>query len=426
MKNRIPKAGLLLAVIFATGLNSALVQAQEIVKSGRYFVAEIEKSFKVGSSGSLRLEEVRGDIEIKSWAKKEIFVREVKKMDVFSKDEAKNILKKSESSYRQLGNDVEIGGEYYHRDWIQSDFTISLPKGYSVDVHTRGGDVSVENIDGPAILKTSGGEIVLVNIGGDIEAKTSGGDIEMKNCSGRAEVKTSGGNLDLADIKGRVTAKTSGGDIRLKRADNDVRVKTSGGSIGIADVKGEVYAKTSGGDIDLENANGDVEVETSGGDINFGNVGGSFMASTSGGDIRGTDIEGLTRVSTSGGSIRLNDVRGAVEARTAGGDIEVEVTLKDFSKPHSADLRTAGGEITIYLPEKVPATIRAEIELADRWEDYNIYSDFPLTSQQELGPDRRRKRRSRFIVAEGEINGGGDLIELRTADGDIHIRKTRK
>jgi hypothetical protein len=142
-------------------------------------------------------------------------------------------------------------------------------------------------------------------------------------------------------------------------------------------------------------------VHTSGGDIQLRNVGGTLEASTSGGDIGGRTIHGGADISTSGGEIELLDVKGGVYAKTAG-----------------------GGEITLYIPEKLPATIRAEIEVTDRWEDYNIYSDFPLTSAQESGSGEGRRFRSRkFIRSEGQINGGGDVIELYTTDGNIHIKK---
>ena len=51
---------------------------------------------------------------------------------------------------------------------------------------------------------------------------------------------------------------------------------------------------------------------------------------------------------------------------------------------------------------------------ADR--DYQIYSDFPLSIEGE-GSDR--------ITAKGEINGGGDIIDIRTTNGDIYIKKLK-
>jgi len=399
------------------------LQAQELRKAGRYFVAEITKSFKVTDGGSLEVSDIRGSVTVNSWKKKEVFIREIKKMDVFTREEAETILSKSKSSYRQTGNSIVVAGEYYRRDWIKSEFEISLPRSFNVDVGTRAGDLKITAIDGSIDLKTSGGEITLEDLGGDIDAKTSGGDVTVVNARGRTNLKTSGGELDLEEIHGPLMARTSGGNVVLRGASDAVELKTSGGDMEIVDVKGGVDAHTSGGDVELSNVSGGADISTSGGDIQFENVSGALDASTSGGDIVGRTIIGNAMVTTAGGSIDLRDVQGGAAAKTAGGDIAVEITLQDFSKRHNIDLRTAGGEITLFIPEKLPARVRAEIEVSSRWDSYNIYSDFPLTSSQEAEEGRRRHRRQRYITSEGEINGGGDLIELFTTNGDIRIKK---
>ncbi len=404
-------------------------QAQELKKSGRYFVAEIDRSFKVGKTGNLHIFDIRGDVEVSAWEKREVHVMEVKKIDAFTRKEAETVLQKSKSNYRQEGDNIEIGGEYFSRHGVHSDFKVQVPAGFNIDIQTRGGNVSATGLNGSVEMRTSGGDIELKDMGGVINAKTSGGDISLKNCSNVISVKTSGGDLRLLDIGGELRAKTSGGNISLDRANAGVELYTSGGSIELSHVKGTARAHTSGGDIQVMSVNGDVEVSTSGGDIEFRDVGGRLDASTSGGDIDGENASGSVTVATSGGSLRLKDIRGGVQGKTSGGDIDVEVTLKDFSKRHAIDLATAGGEITLYLPEKIPARIQAEIRLTDRWEDYNIYSDFPLKSseqgEEEGGKKSRWHRARRYVTAEGEINGGGDLIELSTTNGDIRIKKSK-
>jgi len=413
---------------FAICLTSS-VFAQELTKRGRYYIAEITKTFKVQEGGKLIIDDVRGDVRVTTWDKKEVFIKELKRMDVYKEKETKTVLEKSKSSHRQSGNTIEIGGEYYSRDWIKSEFDVTVPKVFMVDIQTRGGDISVRRLKGEVRLKTSGGDIVLEEIDGEVDAHTSGGDIEVINSTQSVRIKTSGGDIELENIGGPVVAKTSGGDIVLRNSKSRMDLHTSGGSIEIKDAGGRVKAHTSGGDIDVVNTQGDVEVHTSGGDIDFHNIGGRLDASTSGGDIKGDIISGSVYTSTSGGDIDLKDVRGGVEGKTAGGDISVEITLKDFKKNHGVDLRTNGGELVIYIPENLPATIRAEIEISDSWEDYNIYSDFPLTSTEDTREERRSRRRhrsSRSIRSEGDINGGGDLIELYTVNGDIHIKKLRR
>ncbi len=395
--------------------------SQELKRSGRYFVAELSKSFKVDHKGELIVEDVRGDVSVQGWDKKEVHIKELKKMDVFTRAEAETILEKSRSSYHQSGNTITIGGEYFRRDWIESEFTIKVPSGFNTSVGTRGGDITIGDVEGSVSLKTSGGDISLSRIGGKINARTSGGDVAVVDVRNEVTLKTSGGDIVVSNVTGHLLAKTSGGDISIAKVGGSVDVHTSGGSIAIADANSGVKAKTSGGDIELRGTEGAVAVHTSGGDITLLDVGGALEASTSGGDISGRRVGGRAQVTTSGGDIRLDDVIGGVYGKTAGGDIEVKIGLEDFSKPHEIDLRSAGGEIELTIPEKMPATIRAEIDIDGRWEDYNIYSDFPLTSASDSESERRRRRR--YVRSEGDINGGGDLIQLYTTNGDIYIKK---
>jgi hypothetical protein len=74
---------------------------------------------------------------------------------------------------------------------------------------------------------------------------------------------------------------------------------------------------------------------------------------------------------------------------------------------------SAGGDITIRLPEKLKADIDAESRLERPRRKYRITSDFPLDIDSG----------SRRITAQGKLNGGGDLIRLRTTNGDIEILK---
>ncbi len=399
-------------------------KSQELIKKGRYFVTEVTKNFTVKPGGTLRIFDIRGNVDVITWAKNEVLVKEYKKIDTRSEEEAREILEKSRSGYTQRGDIIEIGGDYYDRDWIESDYEVTVPQNFNVDIRTRGGDLSVGHLTGTVNLGTSGGEIRLNDIDGQVDAKTSGGDIEVVNLKQRTNLSTSGGDLDLENIGGPLVAKTSGGDITLRGSHDRSVIHTSGGDIIIADAGNSVEAHTSGGDIDISDTKGGAEVHTSGGDIQLRNIGGALEASTSGGDIAGRAIQGGADISTSGGEIELLDVKGGVYAKTAGGDITIEITLTDFKVEHRTSLRTAGGEITLYIPEKLPATIRAEIEINERWENYNIYSDFPLTSTSESdGGEGRRSRSRKFIRSEGEINGGGDIIELYTTDGNIYIKK---
>jgi len=415
--------------------------AQKLTKQGRRWVAEIENRFAVQPGGRLLMHDISGDVTIRSWDKPEVYIVERRRMDVFTKAEAEEALKRAQACYRQMGNTIEVDGSEFHRRWMESSFEVQLPAPFDVDVTTSGGDLSLAGVRGAIKLKTAGGDITMLDAAGDAELSTSGGDIVVNGNDGvltastaggdirasritqRAKLTTSGGDIALEQIGGSVEASTAGGDIVVRECKGGARLKTSGGDIVLVGAGGEVEATTAGGDIEVRTSTGAVKASTSGGDVSLFDIGGPIIAKTAGGDIRSRTIKGGVQASTSGGDIELRGVEGFIEVSTAGGDLYGEMTLSDFSVPHHVRMRTSGGEVTLAIPEKLPATVQAVLKITERANDkYEILSDFSLTIREESGGGWGRHI-EKVITATGDLNGGGDRIELETTNGTIRIRK---
>ncbi len=414
----------LITIVCSTVLAAAYLSAQEFKKEGRYWVAEIEKKFDVSKAGNLVLDDVRGDVFITTWDKNLVQINEVRKMDVYTEEEAKAMLKDLKSLYSQSGNTVSVGAEGSYRSYMSSNFKIVVPTVFNVDVSTKGGDVSVADLTGSVKLATSGGDLEIRKIDGVVNAKTSGGDVTVEKTSKEVYVKTSGGDVELIDVEGLVDAKTSGGDIDVKNNKAKVVAKTSGGTIKLTNVGAEVDAHTSGGDIIVNGSKGSIGVSTSGGDIELNDIGDVVSAKTSGGDVEAINVKNGIEAQTSGGDIELDGIDGYVEAATSGGDVEAKLTLKDFSKDHHVTMNSSGGDLKLFIPANLPATIDATIKISGfSWNDYDISSDFPLTTDRNKDRENKRGQRIELIHSEGKINGGGDLIKLETSNGNIEIRK---
>jgi len=419
--------GLIVAVAMGLLITVALSAQEQLRKEGRYYVGEVTQSFTVQPGGKLVMRDIQGDVRVEVWAKNEVFVHEIKRMDVFTEAEARTALKETKAGYVQRGNTIEISGEPFGRGWIQSTFEVKVPKIFDVHIDTRGGDLTLSGLGGATDVSTAGGDIQMDTIDGVVVASTSGGDISVRNSSKTVTLQTAGGDIELEDIGGPVEASTSGGDIRVQNSRGRAVVRTSGGSIVLNRIGGEVQAITSGGDISVEDAKGPVEVKTSGGDIDLRNIQGPLTAKTSGGDIQANGVHVGITVMTSGGDIDLRNVNGYVEGRTSGGDVSAELRITDFKIDHHVKMSSSGGSLTLYLPEKLPATIDAEIRISDFGEDYDIYSGFPLAMERggkEAGEKGRRPRGwGKVLRAHGDINGGGDPITLTTTNGNITIKK---
>jgi hypothetical protein len=373
----------------------------------------IERTFSVSKGGTLILESDMGSIKVGTWDKSEVFV------SVKKRASSKERLDRFKLLIEKRGNNIYIKG---NREWnsrLQIEFHINVPKEYNVDLKTGGGSIKVADIKGNVKLATSGGSISIGNVDlGDVNAHTSGGSIKVGDVNGNLKVNTSGGSIHLGKVTGTSSINTSGGSISLAQGGRDVKAHTSGGSISIGSSKGKVKADTSGGSINIGMADGNVYADTSGGSVRVKGSKGKVVIKSSGGSLFVDSSGGPVKADTSGGSIKIMQAKGAIDAETSGGSIEAEMIETNNSKDTHVKLHSSGGRLTVYLPDTIEATVSANLKIS--WHairDYQIYSDFPLTIKGE---------ESSRITAKGDINGGGDRIQLSTTDGDIYIKKLEK
>jgi hypothetical protein len=215
----------------------------------------------------------------------------------------------------------------------ESTVKVQVPKNYSVELKTSGGDIKVAQLQGNAYGKTSGGDIVVSDIHGPVSMHSSGGDITVTG------------------IEGKTGIETSGGDVVARTVTGELDVSTSGGGILVEQITGTTRARTSSGDVIARGVRGNVDLRSSGGDIRGTGIDGAIRASTSGGDID-AELLGANRgihATSSGGGIVLHvpaDIGGVLDAYTSGGSIKTElpVTSMGASEHKLTGTINGGGE----------------------------------------------------------------------------------
>lgn len=347
---------------------------------------DIEREFNVAPGGTLFLQSDAGNVDVNTWNQERVRVqiRNTNGFDVEVEQNGDNV---------EIVADSDRGFFGFGRSSI--GFTIDVPENYHLDIDTSGGHIFVQDITGNIKADTSGGAIEIGNVTrGNVEADTSGGRITILNVDGDVDADTSGGSITIGNVQGDMVADTSGGNIEVGEGGGRVELDTSGGTIRAGWAQGPLLADTSGGNIYLAGSNTSVEANTSGGSITIEGGNGPVNADTAGGHIT---IRGAT---------------GPVRADTAGGRIDVDLSAVKDSIGGTVDLETAGGDVTVRIPASLGVTISAVLEVSRRSRgDYRIYTDFPLTIQED----------DDNIIGRGDINGGGDRISLRTENSDIHI-----
>jgi hypothetical protein len=229
---------------------------------------------------------------------------------------------------------------------MQGKVTVQVPRRYSVDLKTSGGNLVVTQIEGDAFGKTSGGNIRLGNLKGAVRMRTSGGNVTLDDLQGDAELHTSGGHIGARKVRGDVDLETSGGGIQLEEITGSVKAHTSSGHVTARRVRGNVDLHTSGGNVNAEAIEGAIRADTSGGSVHVDLIGPNrgVHATTSGGDIVMTVPEGITGnldASTAGGSIS-SDV--PITTRTAGNS---RLSGEINGGGETIHARTSGGNIRI-------------------------------------------------------------------------------
>lgn len=267
----------------------------------------------------------------------------------------------------------------------------------------------------------------------EIKVETDGGNVTTTGISGRVDAQSGGGNIRFDDIAGIINAETGGGNIDVGNVASDVSLHTGGGTIKIMSAKGKIVAESGGGSVIVTSCMQGAELETGGGSIQVDRCAGKVTASTGGGSIDLGDIGGPAEIETGGGSIRLASAKGPVNAETGGGSIEllgvpsaraetgaggIEARfIASGGERNDSVLETSAGDITVYVAPNVKLSIRASIEVANGHRIDSEFSEIRVTTE---GGDYG----SKTVTAEGDLNGGGPVLKVRTTTGDISFRRS--
>lgn len=403
MKTRLTLT-LLLATVACGALDGAAqvsIKRGEPKRAGNNWEERAECSAALRETGRLLVRADLGSIRVTPGAGENMSCQVRVRVYRAGETEARRFLRSFELSLRPHEGGLVLRGSVPadgggHRKFISAEYEITVPARTPLDLETQGGDIQVGNMKGA------------------VQAVTAGGDIETGDIRGSVRLETAGGGITVGSVMGPVEARTAGGAIRVGDVTGAAVLETSGGEINAGMVTGNLRAETAGGDLVLRGASGALEAQTAGGQIRIGETGGSVVAQTAGGSIRVNGSRGRVDVKTAGGSIDLLQLRNAVNASTAAGSIVAQIDAAQKTFPASK-FETAAGDIRIYIPSNLPVSIEAVIDMAS---GHKIVSDFPLKIQGD-GPELSGAR----VRGEGMLNGGGEVLRIRTTAGDIEIRR---
>lgn len=378
----------------------ASAQQTHVYREGENWAQETTGT--LAAAKNLRVKVDRGSVHVEGGAQPGISYIIRNRAYASSEDKARREFDSYKVSAYVRGDTAWIVADWTggrpHR--FSGDFVINVPREMEwVKVETEGGSVTTTGIAGRVDSASGGGNIRLDNVGGSINAETGGGSIDVGTVGSDVSLRTGGGSIKVASAKGKINAESGGGSVVV-----------------VSGLQGAVL-ETGGGSIQVERCTGRVKASTGGGSIDLGDIGGPAEIETGGGSIRLSSAKGTVHAETGGGSIDLNGVPSA-HAETGAGPIVAKFVASNGERTDSL-LETSAGDITVYLTPNLNITVRASIEVAN---GHSIRSDFPeiriTTEGGEWGP--------KTVTAEGSLNGGGPVLKVRTATGNIWFRRANR
>ena len=396
MKQAIKLVGV--AVLVTALASLALCQETRMYREGSNWVQEMTGD--LGTAKNLRVKLAAGSVRVQGGSQAGITYVIHRKAYTSSEQQARREFDSYRISTSVKGDTAWIVAESSRRDSkCSDDFVVNVPRNLdSAKIETGGGNVNATGIAGRVELESGGGNIHLDDIGGDVTGETGGGTIEVGSVAGNVKLETGGGNIKIASAKGAIKAESGGGNVTVLSGLQGAVLETGGGSIRVDKCSGPVKATTGGGSVDLGDIGGPTEIETGAGSIRLASAKGRVQAQTGGGSIQ---LDGAT----------------SVQAETSAGGIIVKL-LAGADRGSNSSLETSAGDITVYLANDLAISIRAEIESANGHTIRSDFSDIHVSS--EGGPWEKT------VTAEGQLNGGGPVLKVRTNSGSVNFRRVSR
>lgn len=401
---------LLAALAFLSPAVLAQVRGAQAPARNARISDEKSGSFPVRDGQRLRLFTAIGNIRVRTQNSGKVNYRVRIEADAHQPD-AQRYLAKFVLSARAVPGGVLISARVPWNDprghlWVS--YELDVPRNFQLDINTQSGNIETESTDGRISLVTGGGNLTAARVGGP------------------ARLETQGGHISVQDVAADLSAISAGGHITVGNVQGDAVIRTGGGHVRVASVQGTAQLETGGGNISLGSAGAGIIAHTSGGRIDLGEASGTIRASTGGGNIEVLQVAGSTQLDSAGGSICLTKVQGAIRASTATGTITAYF-IPEGKLLGPSQLESGAGDILVYIPRELAISIDATVE--------SIAGDFlfehasKIATRIDADPGIPLKvthtssgATGRTVRAEAALNGGGEVLRLKTATGNIRLR----
>jgi hypothetical protein len=169
----------------------------------------------------------------------------------------------------------------------------------------------------------------------------------------------------------------------------------------------DLHVRSGDGSVEADSINGNVDVTTGDGSIRMQGVKGNIRFHSGDGSIEARGLDGVVDASSGDGHINLEGRFDGLSIKT--GDGSVTARAGAGSKVASDwSIHTGDGSVELEIPGDLQATFDASTH------DGHISLGLEMTVEGTFSSSR----------IHGKLNGGGQLVTIRTGDGSIHLNKS--
>jgi DUF4097 and DUF4098 domain-containing protein YvlB len=336
-----------------------------------YDYSENRQGLKLDAKGRLVVDVARGTVRINGVDGSEVSVTARKTVRAMQKEEADRADQQTKLKIDTSGQVMTItsGQDRLEGPRVTTDLDITAPRGVTVEVRGRYGDVEITGIAGGIAINSDNAGVKLQRVGGKVRVETRRSDIiRAVGVKGDVELKGRGRDIELEDVEGQVTVNGSySGETVLRRLAKPVRFESS-----LTDIR-------------MERLPGEMQLTLSA--------------------LTATNVVGPVVVKAKSKDVHLTDATESVMLDLERGDIEIR-QVKPL--PAKIDARTESGDIELALPPQAKFTLNA------------------VTQRGELTNDFDSKLTVKEADRGGSISGSmgaGPEIKLVTRRGALTVRK---
>lgn len=208
------------------------------------------------------------------------------------------------------------GGGFLGRE-PRAEIVVEVPVASGLQAKVGSSDVATHGRLADTRIDSGSGDVSLDVIEGDALVQTGSGDLLAEHLLGESRLKSGSGDVVVRRAESALVVTTGSGDVRVEHAGDEIALKTGSGDAHVLSMGGEAVVTTGSGDLVVaEVASGRVTAKTASGDVRIGVVAGTPVWT----DVR-TASGRLTSTLPSTGEPAPGQPYLEVRATTASGDV---------------------------------------------------------------------------------------------------------